>query len=136
MHPSQQGSFLSDDQNKKWQPYVLINNAQYHPANFGQGNVHCYTLLHSYRLLCRYRLLQIYRLLHIYRLPHSYRLQRSSVKMNSFNSKVICKNSSVTIWQILFNITILGKNNYGKYLVTYHGLKLQKRFQKYPCLSR
>ena len=26
--------------------------------------------------------------------------------MNGFNSKVVCKNSSVTIWEILFNITI------------------------------
>ena len=37
---------------------------------------------------------------------NSYRLQRVSVKMNGFNSKVICKNSSVTIWEILFNIAI------------------------------
>ena len=26
--------------------------------------------------------------------------------MNGFNSKVVCKNSSVTIWKILFNIAI------------------------------
>ena len=26
--------------------------------------------------------------------------------MNGFNSKVVCKNSSVTIWEILFNIAI------------------------------
>ena len=26
--------------------------------------------------------------------------------MNGFNSKVVCKNSSVTIWEIRFNITI------------------------------
>ena len=26
--------------------------------------------------------------------------------MNGFSSKVVCKNSSVTIWKILFNITI------------------------------
>ena len=26
--------------------------------------------------------------------------------MNGFNSKVVCKNLSVTIWEILFNITI------------------------------
>ena len=32
--------------------------------------------------------------------------KRLSVKMNGFNSKVVCKNSSVTIWEILFNITI------------------------------
>ena len=37
---------------------------------------------------------------------YSYRLQRLSVKMNGFNSKVVCKNSSVTIWEILFNIAI------------------------------
>ena len=37
---------------------------------------------------------------------YSYTLQRLSVKMNGFNSKVVCKNSSVTIWEILFNITI------------------------------
>ena len=37
---------------------------------------------------------------------HSYRLQRLSGKMNGFNSKVVSKNSSVTIWEILFNITI------------------------------
>ena len=81
--------------------------------------LHIYKLLHSYRLLqsyrllccyrllCSYRLLQIYRLLHSHRLLHSYRLQRSSVKMNGFNSKVICRNSSVTIWEILFHIAIL-----------------------------
>ena len=33
--------------------------------------------------------------------------KRLSVKMNGFNSKVVCKNSSVTIWEILFNIAIL-----------------------------
>ena len=27
--------------------------------------------------------------------------------MNGFNSKVVCKNSSITIWEILFNIAIL-----------------------------
>ena len=27
--------------------------------------------------------------------------------MNGFNSKVVCKNSSVTIWEILFNVAIL-----------------------------
>ena len=32
--------------------------------------------------------------------------KRLSVKMNGFNSKVVCKNSSVTIWEILFNIAI------------------------------
>ena len=26
--------------------------------------------------------------------------------MNGFNSKVVCKSSSITIWEILFNITI------------------------------
>ena len=26
--------------------------------------------------------------------------------MNGFNSKVVCKNLSVTIWEILFNIAI------------------------------
>ena len=47
-----------------------------------------------------YRLLQSYRLLCSYGLLHSYRL------LNGFNSKVVCKNSSVTIWEILFNITM------------------------------
>ena len=37
---------------------------------------------------------------------YNYRLLRLSVKINGFNSKVVCKNSSVTIWEILFNITI------------------------------
>ena len=31
---------------------------------------------------------------------------KQSVTMNGFNSKVVCKNSSVTIWEILFNIAI------------------------------
>ena len=31
---------------------------------------------------------------------------KQSVTMNGFNSKVVCKNSSVTIWEIIFNIAI------------------------------
>ena len=69
------------------------------------GLLHSYRLLQSYRLLCIYRLLCTYRLLHSYRLIDSYSLLRS-VKMNGFNSTVICKNSSVTIWEILFNIAM------------------------------
>ena len=77
---------------------------------------HSYRLFHSYRMFNSYRLFHSYRLFNrssyrlfnrsIYRLLNSYRLQRLSVKMSGFNSKVVCKNSSVTIWEILFNITI------------------------------
>ena len=52
-----------------------------------------------YELIHIYRLLHSYRPLHSYRLLCSYRLQRSFVKMNGFNSKIVCKNSSVTIWE-------------------------------------
>ena len=88
-----------------WQKISPVVKVAYKPIKnwsryLGYRLIHIYRLLHSYRLLCSYSLLQSYRLL------HSYRLQRLSVEMNGFNSKVTCKNSSVTIWDILFNIAI------------------------------
>ena len=66
---------------------MVLTNSQLQTISELQ-TTYSYTLLQSCRLLCSYRLL------HSYRLP------------NGFNSKVVCKNSSVNIWEILFNITI------------------------------
>ena len=65
-------------------------------------------MLHSYRLLHSYRMLHSCLIVTdcLTVTDYSYRLQRLSVKMNGFNSKVVCKNLSVTIWEILFNIAI------------------------------